>query len=288
MFVRAPAKIIISGEHSVVYGHKALCAAINKYTTIKIHPNQTNSIEIRWGNDWHEVLDLNQNNTNSQLAQVARILNMRPSIIEVQSEVPISSGLGSSASYAVALTKAMNGSIDQAIQIENIFHGKRGSGLDVQVTNHGGLCVFQIGKPVQKVNLPIQNILLIDSGERKQKGTEGSIAKVRNCVENKDGRQILNRISEVTEQIIKEGLVKELIYENHDLLNRLGICTNRINDIIRICKSENIPAKMTGAGDGGFCIAFPKDDQESEYLKLKLQDYNTFKATIDLEGCKII
>jgi len=26
--------------------------------------------------------------------------------------------------------------------------------------------------------------------------------------------------------------VKELIYENHDLLNRLGICTDKINDII--------------------------------------------------------
>lgn len=36
MFYRAPAKIILSGEHSVVYGHKALCAAIQKHTTLKI------------------------------------------------------------------------------------------------------------------------------------------------------------------------------------------------------------------------------------------------------------
>ncbi|CAK55895.1 unnamed protein product (macronuclear) [Paramecium tetraurelia] len=281
MFVRAPAKIIISGEHSVVYGHKALCAAINKYTKIKIHSNKANSIEIRWGNDWHEVLNLDSNNTNSQLAQVARILNIKPSIIEVESEDP-------QPLSAVALSKAMNGSIEQAIEIENIFHGKRGSGLDVQVTNHGGICIFQIGKPIQKVNLPIQNILLIDSGDRKQKGTEGSIAKVKNCVEQKDGRQILNRISEVTEQIIKEGLVKELIYENHDLLNRLGICTDRINDIIRICKREGVPAKMTGAGDGGFCIAFPKDEQESDFLVSKLHNYKTLKSNIDKEGCKII
>lgn len=34
MFFRAPAKIILSGEHSVVYGHKALCAAIKMYTTL--------------------------------------------------------------------------------------------------------------------------------------------------------------------------------------------------------------------------------------------------------------
>ncbi|CAD8043581.1 unnamed protein product [Paramecium primaurelia] len=288
MFIRVPAKIIISGEHSVVYGHRALCATINKYTKLKIYSNKTNSIEIRWGNDWHEVLDLNQINTNSQLAQVAHILNIKPSIIEVESEVPISSGLGSSASFAVGLSKAMNGSIEKAIEIENIFHGKRGSGLDVQVTHHGGICIFQIGKPIQQVNIPIQYILLIDSGDRKQQGTEGSISKVKNSVEQKDGKQILNRISEVTEQIIREGLVKELIYENHDLLNRLGICTDRINDIIRICKNENIPAKMTGAGDGGFCIAFPKDEQQSDFLAQKLQNYKTLKASIDKEGCKII
>ncbi|CAD8052210.1 unnamed protein product [Paramecium sonneborni] len=288
MFVRAPAKIIISGEHSVVYGHRALCAAINKYTKLKIYPNTSNSIELRWGNDWHEILDLNQNDSKSYLAQVAHILNIKPSIIEVNSEVPSSSGLGSSASFAVALSRAMNGSIQQAIEIENIFHGKRGSGLDVQVTNHGGICLFQIGKSVQQIDLPIQNILLIDSGDRKQKGTQGSIAKVKNSVELKDGKQILDRISEVTESIIKEGLVKELIYENHDLLDRLGICTDRINDIIRICKKQSIPAKMTGAGDGGFCIAFPQDEQQSNFLIQQLQNYKTLKATIDYEGCKLI
>jgi mevalonate kinase len=95
-------------------------------------------------------------NTNPWV-QILGILNTfvktKGLAISITSDIPINAGLGSSGSLALSLVAAVyhfvNGNpikqsdlFETAKSIENIFHGKQGSGLDVAVSLNGGLVLY--------------------------------------------------------------------------------------------------------------------------------------------------
>jgi mevalonate kinase len=101
--------------------------------------------------------------------------------IQIDSDIPKSAGLGSSASLACSLTASVyefnlgkpienNLLLSTAKQIENIFHGKEGSGLDVTVSMRGGIILYQRDEGFEKVDASKfkHQLLIIDTGVRKE------------------------------------------------------------------------------------------------------------------------
>lgn len=139
--IKAPGKIILCGEHAVVYGYPAIVMAIDKY--LKIH--------YEWDDKDADLVSWSQNAiANISQYCVPTIIDRLKPVIE--SDLPTGSGLGSSAaistSLAVLLLAITNQRITRkrinniAFELEKKNHGTP-SGIDNTIITFGGIIRFQ-------------------------------------------------------------------------------------------------------------------------------------------------
>ena len=217
--ISAPGKLILCGEHAVVYGKKALACATNLRTHLKAQKTINITYFIINFNDINEILtiDKNQFNTYSNvrlndddernnsiytksLKPIILMFNLLQNEltwqhlsgmhIEIHSQIPVGAGLGSSAALAACLAafflKLLNKSNDLvlvnecAFQIEKLFHG-RPSGIDNSVAIYGGFVLYENGQIGKKFVSNDIRVLVVDTGVPKD--TKQQVANVRKLYE---------------------------------------------------------------------------------------------------------
>ena len=257
----APGKVILTGEHAVVYGYPAIAVPVSLGVTVEIKPtkglsfcHQANLDEILW-------------------TAIRQIVPEYGYQITIQSALPMGRGMGSSAALSVALVREMarvnNRSIslqeecDTAMRMERIFHGNP-SGLDHTVSAFGQSIYFHKSEQNiqwEPITIPKMNFLVVDSGIASS--TSDMVAKVRQKSHLKQTQMLLNQIGKTTvaiqNAIIQNDIQKmaELCLDNHTLLNDLGVSTTTIDMIVQ--ESINMGAwgaKLSGSGGGGIVLVF--------------------------------
>jgi mevalonate kinase len=155
-------KLILTGEHSVVYGHPAIAVGITTKTTVQLHPLRGPS-------------QLDPSASDHRLEQVVSTLLPNGYRIRIHSALPTGRGMGSSAALSVALVRARAQAqghdlspdelFEQAMKAERIFHTMP-SGLDALVSGQGGVVYFEKGEPPRTESLPQPkwSIIVLDSG----------------------------------------------------------------------------------------------------------------------------
>lgn len=231
--VSAPGKLIISGEHAVVYGYPALVAAINRRLIV----------------------------TSAKGKRT------------IQSEIPIGCGMGSSAAYAVATSAAnvllRNKKLDleiinnAAYQVEKKRHGNP-SGVDNTVSTYGGFLWYRkesenlkLFSPV-KVKRALPKVYLIDTGRPVETTKEMVAWAAKLYKKNPLGTEIVFRKIEIVSKNFLKYFQGEdisnfgnLIKENEALLERLGVVSSSTIKLIRKIEKIGGAAKISGAGGKG-------------------------------------
>jgi len=276
----APAKIIWFGEHFVVLGKPAIASSINLKARVCISDSVNDKIII-------ESKDLGVKyiygkDIPKELIQFRQIIDyclsknivtkLKPFHAVIKSSIPISSGLGSSASTAVAFTAAFlayhNIGFNRelisrvAYEAEKIVHAKP-SGIDNTIASYGGFLVYQKGRIRRiRVRWPRKYLLLIvDTGVPRNTGKVVKMVLER-YQRNED---IMKYIYTAAEKIVRKAMkclrngniecIAELMNINHGLLASLGISIYEIESIVhRSIMSGALAAKITGAGMGGSVI----------------------------------
>lgn len=292
----APAKVIISGEHAVVFGKPALVSAIDLRLKFSIWETEIQKKD----SNIQLIIDVVQKYlTKEKIKFINKCFNFK-----ISSEIPIGRGLGSSAAFCVAGVAAIlyfyaekNFSpkiINQlAYQCEKHFH-KNPSGVDPSTVCYGGLIYyrkeFEFLKSISRLNMIIpkvieDNLYLIDTG-KPQENTGEMVAKV-GALYNKEPNNIesiLNQIEKVTRKItiglMKKDLVlfQESIKTNQVLLRKIGVVSNKTKIILSQISRFGF-GKITGAGGykvgSGFLLFFAQDkgNLEKYCQKNKLQYY---------------
>lgn len=294
---RAPAKVIISGEHSVVYGYPALVAAVNVYskaiveTVDEFGPHEICSEKYGIGKVIGSALS-----GPTALKPLAKVVStfcesesFRGKLkIRVSSEIPPASGMGSSASTSVALAYALLRTVYEKPSEEKVFklamEGERvahanPSGVDVAAALKGGLILFVKDKGFERLEAGKGLFLLADSG--MERSTREMVSKVASLKEKEPDlfnivmtsiSDITNRISRLLQSDVSEA--GRLMTLNHLLLSLLGVSNSRLDSIVwSSISSGAYGAKLTGAGGGG-CVLILVDEDSLKKVEDSLKNIN--------------
>ena len=276
-------KIILLGEHSVVYGRHAIAvpAPLNIRTKVQDTEDEILLMIPSWGVEYR--LDKNPKKRQSFEKPAGLILDQmglskKGMKIEVFSDIPRGMGLGGSAAIAVSIIKALNNhfklalnqdEINQmALESEKIAHGNP-SGIDNTMATYGHPLIFRNGDNPLIEPLNINETFSILVGFSSTEGlTAKTVGIVRDLWKKNPGvyEKIFDEIDSLALQSIQAiqnndfELLGQLMNINHGLLNTLQVSTPELERLIMIARESGaLGAKLTGGGGGGAVIALCKD-----------------------------
>ncbi len=305
----APGKVILFGEHFVVYGVKAILCAINKRVTVTAEEIDERKIFIQ-SNIGDLVLEPNKpiSETSSPLKPfyylADKMLQAQNEImgikIIVESDIPLGVGLGSSSACCVAGAAAISRLfteptkeeiLELAIAAEKtIFQNT--SGADCTVCTYGGIIEYDKKNGFAKIESE-PNFHLIVANSNIEHSTESIVSGVKKFKEENEMEfaKLCDNESKLVEDVLKlleSNNTKELgkkIIQNQEYLETIGISNEKLRNMIQIGQKSSFGAKITGAGGGGCIFALTDESNlEASINQFKEKNYECFSVKIDFEG----
>ena len=275
----APGKIILFGEHAVVYGRPALAVPVTQvHADVEVSDSERVGIWID-ASDVNLHAELNTLPSDHPIASVihnflfvaraARFPNLE---IKISSTIPVASGLGSGAAVTVALTRALASHLHHSMteeeinaftyEIEKLHHGTP-SGIDNTVVTYAMPVYFVKGQPIETFNVgKAFTILIADTGISAP--TKESVGDVRKLWEadHPSWETVFDRIGDIARNArtcIERGnwdVLGELMNENHALLQKLTVSSPELDNLVDAARATGaLGAKLSGGGRGGNMIA---------------------------------
>lgn len=284
---RACGKLILFGEHFVVHGGPALAlpvTSVSTQVTIRALPGRE---PYRFKTD-ALVSEAEQARGLVDLALERLGIDPCPGPNEhweivANSSVPIGYGLGSSASFSVALLGALARAVSRPIApeelkqhahaLEQLVHGTP-SGIDDTVVSFGRPIWFCRDRPVQFLDPPVnvnQFMLLASSGGPGS--TKRAVSRVQALRQAKPERfeELCEQARELARQGRQAFLARDLQHlgrlmdRNHELLQIIGVSTPGLDRLVETARRAGaLGAKLTGAGQGGFIVTLVDESTEVE------------------------
>lgn len=290
----APGKIILFGEHAVVYGRPAIAIPVQAVQARAVVQADVNaprgSVRLI-----SPLIDLDSPadalppqhplrravELTAQAVGASRIPACR---IRIQSSIPVAGGMGSGAAVSIALMRALSAYLgkpliaDQvsalAFEVEKIHHGSP-SGIDNTVIAFETAVVYTRGAPIQPLPLRLPlHLLIADSGIPSP--TAQTVGEVRAGWQEhpEPYERLFDAIAAIVHQAVQilqqpaepataapEGLLPyhtlgDLMNQNHALLCELGVSSAELDALTDAARSAGaFGAKLSGGGRGGNVIA---------------------------------
>ena len=268
----APGKIYFFGEHAVVYGEKAIACAVDLQTRVSVQPSGEHNISSSLGTTG---LDTVRHPYVTQcIREMEQYINgcVR---IEITSDLPVGSGLGSSAAVTIATLRALSiqfdtgHTLDEIAAIGHAIESKvqgAASPTDTFVSTMGGVVTIPGRK---KLSLPGCHIVIGYTGSFSS--TRELVAFVRSLKENYPVAidQIISTIGSLSgygEVLIEDSdyiALGGLMDINHGLLDALGVGSKELSNLVWAARVAGAwGAKTTGAGGGGCMVAITDNPEK--------------------------
>lgn len=261
----ARGKVILFGEHAVVYGVPALVAGLERGAQAFVELSAESEIL------WDRELLPTDDPLYRALSETRRILGAPPVRLRLELAIPSGAGLGASAALGVATARALTAlvgagnepSLGGAVSAwESVFHGSP-SGVDAAAAELGGVLRFVKGETPTPLRLPEPlEICVCLAGPPAS--TKEMVEQVRRHKESDNARfqRTLASIAKLVDEGI-EALGKSdskrlgaLLTQNHELLTEWELSTPELERARSLAlEAGAFGAKLTGSGGGGALIA---------------------------------
>jgi mevalonate kinase len=277
---QSPGKVILCGEHAVVYGRPALAVPVTQVRAeAVVESGAPGAGLVLVAADLGEELCLENAPQHHPLAMAARLTLAElglseppPWRVTVRSSIPIAGGLGSGAAVSAALARALANAAGRPLssaalsaivyRVEILHHGTP-SGIDNSVVCYEQPVYFVRGLAPQTFSIGRSFTLAIaDTGIASP--TREAVADVRRSREREPARfeALFDRIAAIVEQVkvaIEDGnpeALGPLMDENHALLRQIGVSDPALDALAEAARRAGAGgAKLSGAGRGGNLIA---------------------------------
>ncbi len=284
----APGKVILLGEHSVVFGQPAIAASIARRMEIvvrrqdgaKPHPDPKVAAAL-------------------EFAAKERDLDPRGLALEIHSEIPPACGLGSSAALSLALVRAIadlagadlvgDDARVRASRVEDVFHGTA-SGVDVATSASGGVILFERSTPPRIERLrPAAPVDLVIASSGDPRSTAGPVGKLR--ARNAERPALYGKLFRLAGEIVSDGRIAleqgdwsglgSLMDIAQGVLNGFGVSTPTLERMIAVARGAGaLGAKLSGAGGGGVIVALAPANAPEVEAALRGAGFEAFVTRI--------
>lgn len=286
----APGKVILFGEHAVVYGRPAIAVPVTQVQAqAYVEPGPAGQGVVVVAPDLGRRLVVHETDDGDPLATIVRItlraMHQVPAseadlTITVTSTVPIARGMGSGASVSTAVVRALakhfsywfpsQAISDLVFQTEMIYHGTP-SGIDNTVVTFEKPVYFvrDVTRELFWVGQPFL-LLIADTGIESP--TKEVVGELRRRVQADPARYELlfdqvGEIAKCARSAIERGLCGSLgglMDQNHALLQAMGVSCPELDRLVVAAKDGGaLGAKLSGAGRGGNMIALVTEETQS-------------------------
>lgn len=289
----APGKIILFGEHAVVYGRPAIAVPVTQVRAMAEVEDSANEGVRLHAPDLGREYWFSEAEEDDPFAHAVRVFSAAASLrtlpdlkVTVRSTIPMASGLGSGAAMAAAVIRALAKHLDipelvtnrrvseLTYQVETLLHGTP-SGIDntvvayekpvffIRQRSHDRIETFSISQPLR--------FLIADTGvESETKAVVGDVRRrwQKDQVKYEKIFDNCGRIVNAAKVEIEGGRIKEighLMIENQAYLKEMTVSSPELERLISAALAAGaLGAKLSGAGRGGNMIALVTDRLEEE------------------------
>lgn len=303
----APGKIILFGEHTVVYKKPAIAVAIDRGVNVGLIPRNDDNITVKLDLiDYYKKSQLVNKKLNYKIDSqkkmitdyIYEVINLfefeKGFDLTVDIEMYLGAGLGSSAAVTVSTLKAVSLYVNKQIDKKTIAQTAReieikiqgaASPIDTSMSTYGGIIFIDENSKLNRIDFNMKLPLIVSNCE-----ISGNTGKLVESVRLKYEKYptIVGNIFKAMEQIaidakvaLEKGnseLIGDLMNINQGLLDAIGVNTTELSDMVYKAREYGAKgSKLTGSGGGGCIIAYTPENSDEIYKQLR-KDYATFKC----------
>jgi mevalonate kinase len=290
----APGKVLLLGEHAVVYGHPALAAALRRRVSVEVEEDAGGpAVEL--------VVPATDGSVGAPMETPPELVRAAAAMASaagaparfrarVRSELPLGGGLGSSAALGIALARAFSQIARRdcpperaeqlALELERVFHGAP-SGVDPAICARGGVILFRRGEPprVERVapRAPVHLVVALTGILRGTRSTVLPLSGRR--AERPDLYDpmlaFLGELARGGAAALERGDLQDLglrFDAAHGVLAAVGVSCPELESAVATLRNAGaLGAKLTGAGGGGAAIGLARDAEHAAALAAAAQ-----------------
>ncbi|MBS9534986.1 mevalonate kinase [Mycobacterium sp. M1] len=279
---RAHAKVILLGEHAVVYGVPAIATALSQLTVTtcvtRLPAGEPGEITFTPAATMPPVAEETVTSLRNLVVQFKKVTGVddRAALaLRMDSMIPPGRGLGSSAACARSVVLALADLFDVDLDAETVFdlvqyaetaaHGKS-SGVDAFATGSDGLIGYVSGVAHELICGFDGVFVVADSGASGR--TKDAIEHVQRMFRADPAveTEFMQRVRDLTDAgvaSLTEGhpsVFGAQLSANHDVLRGIGLSTDHIEALVAAaCRAGALGAKISGGGLGGCLVALAGD-----------------------------
>jgi mevalonate kinase len=303
-------KVILFGEHFVVYGIPSIVSAISDFTIAEVKPDtRIDDRDFFITDKRPETPGYKKKKQEQQEASIKLMLETLPLeleektlFIEFGGPLLAASGVGASAASCVAFARALNDEYKlrmtddeinkMAYEGEKGYHGQSPSGVDNTAATFGGLIQFKKGKTPKFEHIKSPEKVEIVMGNTGLTADTTEVVGGVRLRKERDPEKYNTIFQSVADLIPKARAALEngdyssigkIMQENHGLLQEIEVSCEELDLLVEVSiKNGALGAKLTGTGRGGYMIALTPGQKLQEKVASAIKDlgFSVLKTSI--------